>query len=238
MLKYLFFSSLNHQTRSRLNAKWAQVSAISSIHDAPGKPDERLLTVISPLAEAARNATLPLLQDRSVPPDVFDWPGEHYKLLEALIKVLACRNVIEIGTFSGLSSLAILGALPPSGTLATFDIIPWNQIAGTHLRQTDFDPTRFVQRVCDLKDHKSFQLHRKLFEEADLIFIDGPKDGAFERAILSALASLRRPKPFFVLLDDIRIWKMLPIWRGLTHPKLDLTSLAHYTGTGLVHWIP
>jgi hypothetical protein len=30
---------------------------------------------------------------------------------------------------------------------------------------------------------------------------------------------------------------MIGIWRGIRHPKLDLTSFGHWSGTGLVEWI-
>lgn len=38
------------------------------------------------------------------------------------------------------------------------------------------------------------------------------------------------------LFDDIRVWNMLAIWRGIRRPKLDLTSFGHWSGTGLVDY--
>ena len=236
MLKRLLFNYLNNHARTQLQSDWAQVSVISSVYDSPGKPNEELKALISPLAEAARTAELPLLQDRSVPKETFDWPGEHYKLLEGIIKVLGVKNVVEVGTFTGLSALAMLGALPAPGSLTTFDIVPWDQIPGTFLRPTDFSPGHFAQQVSDLSEEKTFESFSDLFKAADLVFIDGPKNGTVERAIIKALGTVKRPDPFYVLFDDTRIWKMLPIWRGINHPKLDLTSLGHFTGTGIAHW--
>ena len=43
-------------------------------------------------------------------------------------------------------------------------------------------------------------------------------------------------KNTLLVFDDIRLWNMLEIWREIRHPKIDLTSLGHYTGTGLVDW--
>ena len=41
-----------------------------------------------------------------------------------------------------------------------------------------------------------------------------------------------------ILLDDIRLWKMLKIWREISMPKLDLTSFGHWSGTGIVQSKP
>ncbi len=38
------------------------------------------------------------------------------------------------------------------------------------------------------------------------------------------------------MFDDIRVWNMLEIWRGIRRPKLDLTSFGHWSGTGLVDY--
>ena len=75
-----------------------------------------------------------------------------------------------------------------------------------------------------------------MFRSAELIFIDGPKDGVFERRLLSNFESLGVRKNTLLVLDDIRLWNMLQIWREIRHQKIDLTSLGHYTGTGLVDW--
>src|SRR5580765_1927160 len=40
------------------------------------------------------------------------WPGEHYKLLSGLVKVLKPRVAMEIGTAEGLSALAMKKYMP------------------------------------------------------------------------------------------------------------------------------
>jgi hypothetical protein len=43
------------------------------------------------------------------------------------------------------------------------------------------------------------------------------------------------PRPGkLLILDDIRFTNMIPLWRAISSPKLDLSSFGHWSGTGLV----
>ena len=83
--------------------------------------------------------------------------------------------------------------------------------------------------------HFSTDVHGAI-KAADIIFVDGPKDGRFEQVFLDRLAELHLPKCPLLILDDIRLWNMLAIWRDIRRPKLDLTSFGHWSGTGIVEW--
>jgi len=87
-----------------------------------------------------------------------------------------------------------------------------------------------------LSDRAFFDSFKPRIEECDLLFIDGPKDIVFERALLRFLEGCSFPAKALVVLDDIRRWNMLAIWREIRRPKLDLTSFGHWSGTGLVDW--
>ena len=39
-----------------------------------------------------------------------------------------------------------------------------------------------------------------------------------------------------IIFDDIRFWNILPFWRKIAHPKLDLTHVGHWAGTGAIQW--
>ena len=52
------------------------------------------------------------------------WPGEHYKLLSALVEELQSTKIQEIGTFTELSALAMIPVLPQYSKLITSDLIP------------------------------------------------------------------------------------------------------------------
>ena len=49
------------------------------------------------------------------------WPGEHYKFLRSLAKVMQPKLALDIGTYHGASALAIT---PYSEQVFTYDIVP------------------------------------------------------------------------------------------------------------------
>jgi predicted O-methyltransferase YrrM len=166
-------------------------------------------------------------------------------LLKALAEEIQPRTAIEVGTFTGLGTLALLEGLTPEAHLTTFDIVPWDRILeaqvgpdreDTHLRTADFLDGKLTQIVADLGDLKTAKANTALFQEADLIFVDGPKDGIFERKFLDNCAAMTLKPGVILVFDDIRLLNMIDIWSGITHPKLDFTGFGHFTGTGLVEW--
>lgn len=217
-----------------LGAHHAEPSAIASAQDAPGAPSRRLLELAPRLIPRCRRARLPLLRERQSPAEALTWPGEHYCLLEALVRELAPRRILEIGTHTGLSALAMLPALDPEAILTTVDLLPWRQIPGTLLRAEDFRDGRCRQILADLAEPAAAREHAELLRSADLIFCDGPKDGRFEPAFLANLLALGPAPGCLLVFDDIRVWNMLDCWRRIELPKLDFTSFGHWSGTGLV----
>ncbi len=175
-----------------------------------------------------------LMKSKPYFPEV--WPGEHYKLLGALTQVLQPKLVIEIGTASGLSALAIKENLPQEGRLITFDILPWKNFWDTVLKDSDFKEGKIEQILGDLSKSEVFQKYQHLFQEADLIFSDAPKDGYFEQQLMDQMLQITLPKKPLLVFDDIRLWEMLSIWRNITFPKMDITSFGHWSGTGIVDW--
>lgn len=221
-----------------LAAEHVEPSAVASVVDAVGSPNQRLLDLALTASARARAIRLTELERRQGRERRWFeiWPGEHYKLLAALAEELQPRTVIEIGTFTGMGSLALLGALAEGASLTTFDVVPWRELERTWLWESDFIDRRLRQVIGDVSDPKVLEEHRELFEHADLVFVDGPKDGVTEDRFLENFARLRfRRSPIFVF-DDIRLLNMLSTWRSIDRPKLDLTSFGHWSGTGLVDW--
>ncbi len=211
-----------------------------SSDDELTQPSARLITLAQQLIETTRGLRLDALQSRvGGPEDFFNlWPGEHHRLLAGLVMVCRPQLVIEIGTGSGCSALAMKHTLPSEGQIVTFDIVPWQRAPEGLLRESDFQDGRLAQYTDDLTWQEGFEMHRGLFERADLIFIDAAKDGRMEERLVKTLRMVAfRTRPVFVF-DDIRLWNMLKIWRELPWPKLDFTSFGHWTGTGLVEWQP
>jgi predicted O-methyltransferase YrrM len=205
--------------------------------DGLGRPSQRLLDLLGNAMRVAIAEDLSSISERmgGEPrwPDI--WPGEHYRLLAALVKCLRARRIVEIGTYQGLSALALMKHLPADGSVHTFDIVEWTKVAGGVLRRNDFADGRLVQVIDDVTRDQGFRRHAALFESADLIFVDAEKDGRMERRWLRLLGTIPTKNPI-VVLDDIRLWNMLDIWAEIDRPKLDATSVGHYTGTGLVDW--
>jgi predicted O-methyltransferase YrrM len=164
------------------------------------------------------------------------WPGEHYRLLAGLVAVLGARRVVEIGTGSGLSALAMLSAMPSEGRVVTFDVVPWQHYPGAILEQEDFTDGRLEQRVADLSEAPAAEQDIEALEDADLIFLDAAKDGEQERRFLELFDGMRFSAGPILVLDDIRVWTMLEIWRNVSRPKLDVTSIGHWSGTGLIDY--
>jgi predicted O-methyltransferase YrrM len=211
-------------------------SMICSADDDTG-PSRRLLDLSLQVIKLAADVDLQTLaQERNAPEWFTVWPGEHYRLLSAFMLALKPKTVIEIGTFAGLSALAMKSYLGPDGRLVTFDLQPWNSIPERVLTFEDFADGRLVQHLDNLADEQTFERHRDLLESADFLFIDGPKDGVTEYVWMKRFQTLRFKNAPILLFDDIRLMSMVPFWRTLKHPKLDLTSFGHWSGTGIVEW--
>ena len=166
------------------------------------------------------------------------WPGEHYKLLAAFVSILKPKTVVEIGTGTGLSALSLLKFLPSDGKLVTFDTEEWWKVPGTTLRKEDFSDPRFHFSTDNLTDPLLVGVYAGVLAKTDLFFIDAAKDVKTELALLKNLETIPFEKPPLLVFDDIRMMNMVSIWRGLPYPKLDLTSFGHWSGTGLVRFIP
>lgn len=162
------------------------------------------------------------------------WPGEHYRFLAALVNVLGPDLVVEVGTSTGLGALAMASTLAPGARLVSFDVVPWDALPGTLLRDDDFGVIE--QRLGDLADGEVYAAHADLLGRADLIFLDGPKDGRFEPVVHRRLKETVKPGALLVY-DDIRLLTMVELWRSIGDPKFDATSLGHWTGTGLVRFL-
>lgn len=160
------------------------------------------------------------------------FPGEHYRLLKAITKILNPKLAVEIGTYTGMGSTAIIQG-QSSGQLFTYDIFPWNTF-DTHLDVQHFKKGLVIQKVCDLSNPREFEINFPILNKAEIIFIDAPKDGVFEYHFLKYLTLLEPQVNKILILDDIRFVNMIDLWTSITSPKLDITSFGHWSGTGIV----
>lgn len=209
-------------------------SFLLSMDDDNARPSERLLDVALEAIQATRSLPLADIAARCPPPQLPSlWPGEHYRLLAGLVSALRPQTVLDIGTFTGASALALLAALPPGGRVVSFDLADWRDMAGTVLRESDFADGRLTHHVVDLSSDPPE--YRHVLAEADLVLLDASHDGETERRFFEVF-DRRLRSGCLVLMDDIRFIPLIPVWRELRKPKLDLTSFGHWTGSGLVEW--
>lgn len=221
-----------------VRARHVEVSAIASLDDEPAQPSPRLLDIAERAIPIARQTSMDALSARirSGPKWPNVWPGEHYKLLAALVKVVGARRVIEIGTYQGLGCLALLQSLPADGAITTFDIVPYQEIDGHAFRPEDFADGRLTQVVADITLENDFAQHAPSLRDAELVFVDAAKDGHQERIFLKRFEEVGFRHGPIVVFDDVRVYNMLQIWRDIRRPKLDITSFGHWSGTGLVDY--
>lgn len=162
--------------------------------------------------------------------------GEHYRLIPLISKLINSKQFLEIGTFRGASSKALI-LNSNIEKVYTFDLIPWHKFRSSFLDKEDFKNGRVEQIIGDLSDESIFKKNEKLILKSDFIFIDGPKNYTFEKIFLEKLFTLlrRKNKSIFILIDDVRLSNMAKIWRSIPYPKIILDVVGHWSGSGLIH---
>lgn len=213
-------------------------SYLLSMDDEPVLPSQYLIDLSLLAASKASKIKLDDIQhhfESDAAQFINVWPGEHYRLLAALVDTLKPKLVIEIGTATGASALTMKKYLSADGEIITYDITPWNEYPGSGMQEHDFD-AQLQQRLIDLSNPSQAATEYSTLEQADIIFADASKEQDMEQKFCELFASLTFKKPPLIIFDDIRVMPMLNIWRNIKHPKLDISSFGHWTGTGLVEW--
>jgi predicted O-methyltransferase YrrM len=162
------------------------------------------------------------------------FPGEHYRLLNAIVKASEAKNVVEIGTFTGMGTLALQCGIDDV-SITTYDIIEWDKLPlPSHFNSSDLDGKRISQVIGDLSDDIFFEKNIGALNAAEIIFMDAPKDDVFEYKMAEKFSRLDSKKFKMLIIDDIQFVNMIDFWRAISSPKLDLTSFGHWSGTGIV----
>lgn len=161
------------------------------------------------------------------------FPGEHYRLINAIAKASKAKKVVEIGTYTGMGTLSLKAGLPDI-SVVTYDVIKWDSLGvPSHFNSSDFNEN-LCQIIGDLSQDEVFEENFDILNDADIIFMDAPKDDRFEYAMAEKLSTLTHKKFRILILDDIQFVNMIDFWRKIKSPKLDITSFGHFSGTGIV----
>lgn len=173
-------------------------------------------------------------------------PNEHYRLLACLASQCPPGALLaNFGTLYGYNALALASGADAGGppreviTIDARDHIAMHttDIIGVDLSATPTPKTLPGVR-CVVDPDMGLGADRALIErvarEAMIVVVDiDPNDGVRERALIQELVRLGYRG--ILVLDDIHLnASMKALWDTLSAPvKLDLTHLAHWSGTGV-----
>lgn len=143
------------------------------------------------LSSLTRETHLKIVQPRMI--------TGHYqgRFLSLLSKIIAPKNILEIGTYTGYSAICLADGLASNGTLHTIEI---NEelvdIQHRYFKQSGYE-NQIVQHIGD-----AMEVIPKINMVFDLVFIDAEKtnyDAYFE-------AVLTKTRPGSVILSDNVLW--------------------------------
>jgi O-methyltransferase len=154
--------------------------------------------------QAPEHPQLKILRERtSLLPDArMQISPEQGHLLALLVRLIAARHLLEIGTFTGYSALAMALVLPPGGRLTACDVSEeWTSIGREHWAQAG------VADRIDLHLGPAAGTLRGLEKQGskgrfDLVFIDADKTGY--DAYYEAALRLVRPGGLIILDNTLR----------------------------------
>lgn len=143
---------------------------------------------------------------------------EHYRLIAWLSTLFAGRMIFDIGTNRGCSALAL--AYNPANQVISYDI-------------EDVRRLRPGANIANIAFHIGDVLTDARLGEAALIMLDTNHDGVFERQLIGHLRRIGFGGLLF--FDDIHLNPaMESLWAQIAEPKVDITDLGHWSGSGLV----
>ena len=133
----------------------------------------------------------------NLPESGWEVAPEQAQFLAILVQITGAKNVLELGTFTGHSSLAMGLALPEDGQLVTCDMEPkFTDIAITHWAKAGIEQ-KITLRLGSALNSLSALLNEGHAELFDIAFIDANKkdyDAYYEGAL-----ALIRPKGLIVI---------------------------------------
>jgi caffeoyl-CoA O-methyltransferase len=150
-------------------------------------------TALSPLLEEIEHFTL----TETPYPSMLTGRVEG-RFLQLMVALSAARNIIDIGTFTGYSALAMAEVVPEGGTVLTIERNPEH----AKIAQRFFDRSPRGSRIT-LRVGEALGILRTLPDgEADLVFIDADK-GNYSAYYTESMRILRQGG---LLLADNALW--------------------------------
>jgi O-methyltransferase len=101
--------------------------------------------------------------------------AEEGQFLELLVRICGATSVLEIGTFTGYSTLCMARALPTDGKIITYDITDkWPSIGAEYWQRAGVSD-RIDVRIGDAAEILTAHADDRPDETFDLVFIDADK---------------------------------------------------------------
>ena len=187
--------------------------------------------VVSRAEEKAPQGWQPCLSPIVAQQDYDTWRlhpnNRYYVLLNTVVRVLAPKKVIELGTSAGISSLFMLLGLGSDATITTVDIASFRPSVLADLRDE-----RLQVVVGDDLDPQT--LESVDLTDLDLLFVDTEHSPRQVRSELDRFGPLVSPRGL-AIVDDISLnGEMVGWWESLTCPKISTGPTYHWSGIGLI----
>lgn len=127
---------------------------------------------------------------------------EQGQFMAMLVQLLNAKNALEIGVFTGYSSICIAQALAPGGKLLACDVSDeWTKIAQRYWQQANLQNT-IELRLAPALDTLTGLLTEGCNEDFDFIFIDADKNNYMQYYQLS----LQLLRPGGLIVVDNVLW--------------------------------
>jgi predicted O-methyltransferase YrrM len=149
----------------------------------------------------------------------------YYVFLNKLVRELAPKKVLELGTSIGRSALFMMCALPPDSTLTTVDIGSYRRM---DLLPFDSDPRLNIVFGNDLEESTIKQVGSGF----DLLYIDS--EHSYEQVSKEwEIYQHKITNDAIVVMDDIHFNEgMDKFWDSISYEKMDLGNSLHFSGYG------
>lgn len=214
-------------------------SPVITENQTPQPPDEPLIQVLQKTFKKIPGIDFRRLENRLQEKDINRinrFPGENFKLQAAVVKQLKPKLIFEFGMGRGLNALCMKQYMKEHAYIVSVNMndYHWKGSENCVLRDVDFTFGSMTEKKIDLSlpDNLADVLPSAL--EADMLVFK-IEDGLLLNKILVALLNAELKREVFWVVHHIRLWSIAPIWRNIQMPKMDLTSLGHSKGIGMVH---
>ena len=127
---------------------------------------------------------------------------EQGQFMQLLVKALGIRRAIEVGVFTGYSSLCVALAMPEDGRIVACDVDKdWTDIARRYWKEAGIDH-KIELRLAPARETLDILIAEQLENSFDFAFIDADKTG-YKDYYESALALIR---PGGLIAIDNTLW--------------------------------